>query len=358
MRKLPLYVSATKDRHGKTRLRFRRKGQKAYYFKAKFGTSDWQDEYRACLAGELAERIRPGEGRIRSGSVEHLIVVYYQSADFARPGERTRHKMRGIIERFRNVFGKHDVDDVNYRVASGVMALMHDRPHAANRMRKLMRRVWDEGRRLELTRNNPWALTRPFPEKGEGFHPWTDDEIATFRAHWDVGTRQRLAMELMLWLGQRGGDVRTMGPQHVRGGRVKLRQGKTGRELSLPIPAMLQRAITETPSGHLNFIVTAFGKPFSERGFGQWFGRACDAAGLGHCRAHGLRKAASRILAEAGATDREIMSVTGHKSAAEVTRYTESARQSALADHAMKKVVANPSKKLATIIDNQLKKDD
>jgi integrase/recombinase XerD len=55
------------------------------------------------------------------------------------------------------------------------------------------------------------------------------------------------------------------------------------------------------------------------------------------CAAHGLRKAASRLLAEDGATDREIMSITGHKTADEVTRYTRDVDSERLAENAMAK---------------------
>ena len=59
---------------------------------------------------------------------------------------------------------------------------------------------------------------------------------------------------------------------------------------------------------------------------------------------HGLRKAAARRLAEAGCTDRQIMSITGHKTAQEVGRYTRSAEQMKLAEQAMGLLkVSNPT---------------
>ena len=45
-----------------------------------------------------------------------------------------------------------------------------------------------------------------------------------------------------------------------------------------------------------------------------------EEAGLKHCSMHGLRKAAARRLAVAGCIDRQIMSITGHKTAQEVGR--------------------------------------
>ena len=65
---------------------------------------------------------------------------------------------------------------------------------------------------------------------------------------------------------------------------------------------------------------------------------------------HGLRKAAARRLAEAGCTDRQIMSITGHKIAQEVGRYTRSAEQMKLAEQAMGLLkVSNPTNSVRRI---------
>lgn len=54
--------------------------------------------------------------------------------------------------------------------------------------------------------------------------------------------------------------------------------------------------------------------------------------------AHGLRKACARRLADAGATAHEIASITGHKTLAEVQRYTAAANRKTLADSAAEKL--------------------
>jgi integrase/recombinase XerD len=74
------------------------------------------------------------------------------------------------------------------------------------------------------------------------------------------------------------------------------------------------------PSGHLTFLVTANGKPFTSGDFGWWFRQRCNEAGLKHCSAHGLRKATASQLAERGATTHEIMAVTGHQTLADFYR--------------------------------------
>ena len=114
-----------------------------------------------------------------------------------------------------------------------------------------------------------------------------------------------------------------------------MRQEKTKAHLGIPIAPALAEAIKGMPRDRDTFLVTAQGQPFTSAGIGNWFRKRCDEAGLHHCSMHGLRKAAARRLAEAGCTDRQIMSITGHKTAQEVGRYTRSAEQMKLAEQAI-----------------------
>jgi integrase len=110
--------------------------------------------------------------------------------------------------------------------------------------------------------------------------------------------------------------------------------------LVIPIIAALKKIIDASPCGDLTFLVTELGRPFSSAGFGNRFRQWCNDAGLKHCSAHGLRKAAAARLAELGATEHEIMAVTGHRTSKEVTRYTRAAQQKILAERAMAKLAA------------------
>ena len=87
--------------------------------------------------------------------------------------------------------------------------------------------------------------------------------------------------------------------------------------------------------GDLNFLATEYGQPFTSNGFGNWFRDQCHAAGLTECSAHGLRKARATILAERGATDRQLMAVFGWSSETEATKYTAAANRKKLAAAAM-----------------------
>ena len=106
----------------------------------------------------------------------------------------------------------------------------------------------------------------------------------------------------------------------------------------------MQEIIDANPKGNLQFIVTEYGKPFTDAGFGNRFRKWCDEAGLPNCSAHGLRKAAATRLAEAGCTDREIMAITGHRTSRQVNCYTRAASQTLLGDAAMAKVLAGENR--------------
>jgi integrase len=184
-------------------------------------------------------------------------------------------------------------------------------------------------------------------EKTTGYKTWSDADIERFEAKHPIGTKARLAFALLLYTGQRRGDVVKMGPQHIYKGVLTIDQGKTegGEEshLEIPVHPKLREAIDATPSGHLNFLMTSFGKPYIAAGFGNWFREHCDEAGCPGLSAHGLRKAAARRLAEIGCSAHEIAAITGHATLAEVQRYTRAADRKRLAKSAMAKLIEGGS---------------
>jgi integrase len=117
-------------------------------------------------------------------------------------------------------------------------------------------------------------------------------------------------------------------------------QAKTGARQAIPIHPQLRAALDAMPARNMTFLVTQTGAPFaSGKVFYNWFtGRArADgvSAGLGP---HGLRKAATRRLAEAGCTPHQIQAITGHRTLAEVERYTRAASQEELAKVAVSRI--------------------
>ena len=347
-------VSSFKDRHGKVRFRFRRKGARTVYLPGLPGSTEFAQAYADAVAGETT-KLEIGASRVAPGTLNALIVAYYRSADFKVLNETTQRTYRGIIERLRKDYGHLGIRGMK---AQHVRAMLDKRaatPAAANNLLRMVKMLMGFAVERGLRAANPAAAVKPLPIKSDGFHCWTEEEIAAFEARWPLGMRERLAFDLLIYTAQRIGDVRLMGPQHVRGGLLYVRQGKTGAELALPVVPALRASMDAAPSGHLTFLVTQHGQPYSEKGASQWFSAAATAAGLPHCAAHGLRKAAATRIADNGGTDHQIMAVTGHRTLKEVSRYTRTANQKRLAAAGLvgiggmkaEQPLANPGERLA-----------
>ena len=182
---------------------------------------------------------------------------------------------------------------------------------------------------------NPARDVDYFRSGTEGFHTWTVDEVQQFETFYPIGTKARLAFALMLYLGVRRSDLVRIGPQNVKDGWITFvvfkGRKKERVELALPILPPLQAVLDGTPTEHLTYLVTEWGKPFSSNGFGNRMRKWCDKAGLPECTAHGLRKAGATIAAENGATEHQLMAIFGWKSNKQAERYTRKARQKKLA---------------------------
>lgn len=353
-RTLPIYVSSYADRHGKLRYRFRRAGQQPYAFKSKPGTAEFLNEYHACLDGTTAPAIVPFANRAVHGSFDDLITRFYRSAEWAAPSHSSRTTYRGIIERFRDKHGHRMVAEMRFVHVDSILASMVKTPAAANNFRKVLIRLMDFAVRIEMAERNPARSTRAFKTNAEGWHTWSEEEIERFERRHPIGTKARLALALLLYTGQRRSDVVTIGRQHIKGGKITLIQQKTGAKLVIPVHSALNAAIAAMPpSDHLTFMVTAYGKPFSPAGFGNWFRDRCDEAGLRQCSAHGLRKAISRRMAEIGLSHSQGKAVTGHVTDKEFTRYSRAADQSVLAEQAMANLESRLAKKPPKLLKNE-----
>jgi integrase len=182
---------------------------------------------------------------------------------------------------------------------------------------------------------DPTSAIRLRTKGGDGHPTWERAEVEAFRDAYPLGTTPRAIMELTYWTGARISDVVLIGPQHVgKDGVLSFRQSKT-RDLAFvpwtcPLPSyargmagdrdICHAALAHPPVG-MTFLQTAQGRPRSHKAAGHVLANACQAIGLDR-GAHGLRKARSAALAEAGATASQIGAWTGHRSHSEIARYT------------------------------------
>lgn len=332
---LPKYVSQYEDRHGKLRYSFRRTGYPSHSFvNREIGSQAFLAEYNDCLNSKPDSAL-PNEVRIIRGSFDDLCNRYYQSPRWRNQSDATKRTYYNIIERFREKHGSKQVNQVTTAHLDAILGRMAHTPAAANNLRKVLNRLFGYSVKIGMRVDNPAALTDKF-KSGKGFHTWTDQEIEQFRDCHALGTKPRLALELLLNTAARRGTVVTLTRADLRNGKFHVQHSKGCNATIVPAMPETMRAIEAMPvAGVQHFLVTAHGKPFAVAGFGNWFRDQCNTAGLTHCSAHGLRKAISRQLAESGASDSQGRSVTGHKKDDTFRYYSEMAKREDLAEGAM-----------------------
>ena len=325
-KRLPPNVTKEIRPNGSVRYRFRKTGLPRVELPGRPGSPEFERAYALALLGKPAKK---AAGRAANGTLAALVVAYRRSPKWDSLSPSTRQVYSRILDRMTETHGHRNVAALSVR---NVRALHNsiESPHSANRYLSILRILMDLACADGWRDDNPCRDVRPRPAKSKGIHSWTDAEIAKFLSHWGAGTRERLAMLLLLDTGQRPSDVCVMGRQHMSGDTIQVRQKKTGAELTLWLGPQTMAEIKRAKTG-MTLVLTQYGKPFTAKGFQQWFSRACTTAGLPHCSAHGLRKARARMLAERGATTEQIKSITGHRTTKEVDRYVRAASQKRLA---------------------------
>ena len=347
---LPKHCTYQADRYGNRRVRFRRRGVSVYLTGIPW-SEDFMRQYAAALEREDANRTQVGASkRTLPGSFSALCVSYYGSPEFRGLNASTQKVRRNVLERFRAEHGHRPLKDLRSDHIRRIMGAKANTPEAANNLLKVLRVLLSYAVNVGMIASNAAiGIKRYRSRKGEGIHTWSEAEVAQFEAAHVPGTKARLALELLLNTGQRRSDAVHMGWQHVKGDEIAVRQQKTDEPLLIPMHPKLIEALAAVPKINLTFLMTERGAPFTAAGFGNWFRKQCNLAGLRQCSAHGLRKLMATRLAEAGCSTEQIKAITGHRSVAEVARYTRSADQRRLARQAMNLLRAEREQNLPNI---------
>lgn len=342
------FVVEDVDRHGNVRVYFRRRGQPKVRLPGLPGSDEFMTAYKCALAGAIKPIPKPVKGaKSVKGTFRWLCEEYFGSAEFRALEPKTQLLRRRLLDRMCEQHGSKPISQIEplhvRRLRDQIL-----KPEAANSYLKTLRQLFSFGSSYGLIHYNPARDIPYIRAKGDGFHTWTEAEVSQFERTHAIGSPARLAMAMMLYTGQRRSDAIRLGRQHVREGRIEFTQHKNRSRnpvtLSIPIHPGLQRIIEASAKGNMQFIVTQFGKPFTDAGFGNRFRKWCDEAGLPQCSAHGLRKVAAVRLAEAGCSEREIMAITGHRTSRQVAYYTRGVNQKTLSNSAMDKIIAEENR--------------
>lgn len=331
------YLHRDVDRHGNVRWYFRRApGAPKIRIRGEFGSAEFESAYAAAYADAPVVQKAAGNASLR-----WLVDRWRESSDWSLTAKSTRRQRDNIVVHILAANGDLPFAAITTDDIRAGRERRKDTPFAANNYLKTMRALFRWAKEIDAVKADPTDGVKLLVRATEGHKPWTDADLAAYRSRWSVGTRERLAMELLYWTGLRRGDVVTLGRQHIgRDGMARITAEKTGHRVAVLMPAHLMEIVDASPTGSLTFIVGESGNPLSKESFGNMFRKWCKSAGV-NASAHGLRKIAATEAAEAGAADQQLDAMFGWQTPEMSRTYTRAARQDVLAKEAQEKRVKN-----------------
>ena len=324
----PPYLHKEISRHGSITWYVRSGSGPRTRVRGEYGSPEFMANYQAAIDGVPVPQ---KQGVAPQGTIGWLIARYRESGAWVRLSVATRHQRDNIFARVVEAAGNGSFADVTKKTIKDAIERRKESPFAARDFLKAMRGLFRWAADTGQVAADPTEGIRAAVPRTDGYHTWTEDEISRFEARWPIGTRERLALAILLYTGLRRADAAILGRQHIRDGIVSIRTAKTGAQIVIPVLPQLAEVINASPTGDLAFI------SMTTDSFGQWFRRACKAAGVPGS-AHGLRKAGATRAANNGATVAELNAIYGWVGGKMAGLYTAKADRVRLAQNAMVKL--------------------
>ncbi|RUM98084.1 site-specific integrase [Pseudaminobacter arsenicus] len=352
-----------KDRRDNERYYFRQLGKKKVRLREPYGSDAFLEELRCAREGipytQRGAHARKTSKRDVRQPAKAGTLLWLCQEYFRRGGaevtlatmSRRRAILEGICKKPHPLEGDPDPD---YPTKGSLPFAGMKRTHvkelrdtrldafgAANNIVKAVSAMFEWAKDAELVEHNPAHGIKPL-KSGEGWHTWTIEEIVQFEQHHEEGSTARLALAIFMYTGLRLSDASIFGRQHIQLVRneetgelekwIKIRPKKTSHGadpvmVEIPLLADLETALAKCPADQMTYLVTSFGKPFTENGLGNKMREWCDSAHLHHCSAHGLRKAGATVAAENGATHEQLKAIYGWTTYKQPDLYIRKARR-------------------------------
>lgn len=338
------YLSSYKDRHGKIRWRFRR-GQAGRTLPGQPGEDRFEDAYEDALNGRAKAPVvsHPRQALPRTLRAAWRLATSAKNLEWQKLGPSSKDIYIVRAERLLAMeiapgltYAEVPVADLKRRHVKALLGSMSATPHAAYDALVILRKMIVVGLDEEWIEVDPTHKVKYRPET-TGHRAWTDAERAQFEAFWPLGSLARTAYACVLYGGPRRSDVARFKWTDFTADQFPHTQQKTGKHLWLPVLPALREALDAAPRLGAYILTTNRGAPRALGTLTNDFARWTKAAGLKGCTMHGLRKTLGKILAEEGATTRELMDVLGHESIAHAELYSREAEQARMARSGMRK---------------------
>jgi len=266
------------------------------------------------------------------------VMAYKASAEWQALSDRSRTERVRHLKRIESVWGDLAIAGIEpWHVVEFRDVYAKTPAEANNLIRSLSAMVtWSVPRGWRS--DNPCLHVKKL-KIGEGWSPWSWDDIEIFRVHgrphlWHVAA-------LALYTGQRQSDVLAMRWADFEGGLIRVRQGKTKKRLAIAMHKDLKALLDRLPRTGATVLTNSRGQRWTADGFKTSWRTQMDQPEMQRLRKkslvfHGLRKSAVVFLLEAGCTDAEVAAITG-QSRDMVEHYAREVNQRRLAASAVLK---------------------
>ena len=298
-------------------------GKTVYMPLPPFGSVGFYDSYASYL-GSRTKRAQV------TPTIASLAEVYQRSEEFQGRPENTQKAYRTTIKKIVAEFGDFPLEDVTRR---RVYEMLDEIPGAASRnlFVAVLSVLYRYARQRDMTELNP---VKDIPRAKTGEHePWPPSLLtAALICDDDL---VRLAVHLLYFSGQRLGDVIKLRWSDVKGGKIALRQQKTGKAMLIAMHSDLIAELDHTPRRGMTIIADEAGRPLPDDRVRNALKAFGDSLGF-RVVPHGLRKNAVNSLLRAGCTIPEVQAITG-QSVDMVMYYAKQVDQGALSESAILK---------------------
>ena len=278
----------------------------------------------------------PIDSQILPDTFRAMAVAYLASSDFTNTKPETQRSYKRHTDLACRFFGEHIAEDIKMPHVLAVREKFSSTPAMANSLVRQIRIIYGWGKPRGMVTHNPADFSSTSVKDFElgTYLPWPEDLIGKFldKAEPEVAW----VTIFCLYTGQRIGDVLRMCWADISGGKIKVIQQKTGKELWIPLHPELKKLIKFIPRRALNILTTESGNAWTYDNWQEKSFNERKRLNASEFKTHGLRKNAVLRLSYAGCTTKQVGSITG-QSDKMVDHYARHIEQQKLAKVGMEK---------------------
>jgi integrase len=329
------YVHDFIDKTGRTRFYFRYRG-KQWPLPGEPGSAEFSaryDELRQEHIVAKANNVAFGPHTIGS-----VIEQYLGSEEFQSKAIGTRKSYRRVLDHLKEIAGRGLIADLQERHVREIRKRF-SATSTADLATILLSILWTfakENLAMQLG-PNPATDIRRLHKQAFEHQPWPMEVIEKFETEAHPKPNAALALLLLLYTGQRVGDVAAMKWEHYDGKGIAVRQQKTGKTLWIPCHSKLKAALDHAKRKSGFILTTQRGEGYTAGSLGNMIVAATKQIGAGQYTAHGLRKNAAICMIDAGCEVPQVMAVLGHKTMEMALYYAKERDQKKHAQQAIEK---------------------